>query len=60
MDQEKRIKALSKELVGVRAKMEELGPIVLGTMVENGKKWRAILVCAQRPTNCGSRRWCMR
>lgn len=40
MDQEKRIKALSKELVGVRAKMEELGPIVLGTMSRSTKKYR--------------------
>jgi len=40
MDQEKRIKAMSKELLTVRSRMEELGPIVLGTMSRSTKKYR--------------------
>jgi len=40
MEQEKRIKALSKELLTVRSKMDELGPIVLGTISRSTKKYR--------------------
>lgn len=40
MDVEKRIEAMGKELVRVRSRMEELGPIALGTLSTSQKKYR--------------------
>ena len=40
MDVEKRIGAMSEELVRVRSRMEEFGPIALGTLSANQKKYR--------------------
>ena len=40
MDVEKRIEAMGKELVLVRSRMEELGPIALGTLSASQKKYR--------------------
>ena len=40
MDVEKRIEALGKELARVRSRMEELGPIALGTLSASKKKYR--------------------
>ena len=40
MDVEKRIEALGKELARVRSRMEELGPIALGTLSASQKKYR--------------------
>ena len=40
MDVKKRIGAMSEELVRVRSRMEELGPIALGTLSASQKKYR--------------------
>ena len=40
MDVEKRIEAMGKELVRVRSRMAELGPIALGTLSASRKKYR--------------------
>ena len=40
MDMEKRIADTTKELAGVRARLEALGPIVVGTISSSRKKYR--------------------
>ena len=40
MVDEKRIEAMSRELADVRSRMEELGPIAVGTLARSSKKYR--------------------
>ena len=40
MVDEERIEAMQKELAGVRSRMEELGPIAVGTLARSSKKYR--------------------